>query len=116
MEEEVAPTEPTSGESTYEGEPTEIPAEVPAAPVSESATAHASASDSGSESNAESQLQADRKPIPSFISGVQNSTASRSQSPAETTASTSGNIRQASSKNRPAKACTAGTAGRDTHT
>ena len=96
-----------------EGEPTEIPVEIPAAPVSESATAHASASDSGTESNAESQLQADRKPIPSFISGVQNSTASRSQAPAETTASTSGNIRQASSKKRPAKTLNAGTAGQD---
>ena len=74
------------------GEPTEIPVEIPAAPVSESATPHASASDSGTDSNAESQLQADRKPIPSFISGVQNPTASRSQAPAETTASTSGNI------------------------
>ena len=75
-----------------EGEPTEIPVENPAAPVSESATAHASASDSGTESNAESQLQADRKPIlPSFIS-----TASRSRAPSETTASTSGHVRQGS--------------------
>ena len=96
-----------------EGEPTEIPAEMPAAPVSESAIAHASASDSGTGSNAESQLQADRKPIPSFISGVQNSTASRSQAPAETTASTNGNIRQASSKKRSAKTLNAGTAGQD---
>ena len=53
-----------------EGEPTEIPVEIPAAPVSESATAHASVADSGTKSNAESQLQADRTPIPSFISGV----------------------------------------------
>ena len=74
-----------------------IQPKIPAAPVSESATAHASASDSGSESNAESQLEADRKPIPSFISGVQNSTASLSQAPAETTGSAIGHIRQASS-------------------
>ena len=86
---------------------------IPAVPVSELAIAHASASDSGTESNAESQLQADSKPIPSFISGVQNPTASRSQAPAETTASTSGNIRQASSKKRPAKTLNAGTAGQD---
>ena len=96
-----------------EGEPTEIPVEIPAAPVSESATAHASASDSGTESNAESQLQADRKPTPSFISGVQKSTASRSQAPVETTASTSGNIRQASSKKILAKTLNAGAAGQN---
>ena len=84
-----------------EGEPTEIPVEIPAASDS--------ASDPGTESNAESQLQADRKPIPSFISGVQNSTASRSQAPAETTARTSGDVRQATSKKRPAKTLAAGT-------
>ena len=61
-----------------EGTPTENHVGIPAGPVSESATAHASASDSGTESNAESQLQADRKPIPSFISGVQKSAASHS--------------------------------------
>lgn len=98
-----------------EGEPTDIPVEITAALVSESPIAHASASDSGTESNAESQLQADRKPIPSFISGVENSTASRSPAPAETTASTSGNMRQASSKHIPAHTLNAGTAGQGIH-
>ena len=42
-----------------------------------------------------------------------NSTASRSQAPAETTASTSGNIRQASSKKRLAKTLNVGTVGQD---
>ena len=42
-----------------------------------------------------------------------NSTASRSQAPAETTASTSRNIRQASTKQRLAKTLNAGTAGQN---
>ena len=98
-----------------EGEPTEIPVGIPADPASESATTHASASDSGTESNTESQLQAACKPIPSFTSGVQKSTASRSQAPSETTARINGNIRQASSKSRPAKTLNAGTAGQYAH-
>ena len=61
-------------------------------------------------------MQADRNSILSFISGVQNSTASRSQAPAETAASTSGNIWQASSKKRPANTLNAGTAGQDIRT
>lgn len=99
-----------------EGEPTEILVEIPAASDS--------ASDPGTESNAESQLQADRKPVADgsvetdgvdtlpadgikTCEALSNSTASRSQAPAETTARTSGDVRQATPKKRPAKALAA---------
>ena len=107
-------------ETHDEAEATEIAVEMSAAPVSESATGFAS--DSGTESYAESPSRADRESpcnnafcveTTAVVDTPHKPGASPPLAPAEKTASTSGDVRQATSLKRPAEALSHSTAGQD---